>query len=230
MESLKIPKAVFFDWDGTLVDTLQGLRRSHNHVRVTLGYPSWSEEQFHSNLKHSARELYPAVYGEKSDEALALLYDYVDTHHLGHLQVLPGAADLLATLKNLGIACGIVSNKRHEFLLKEIKHLGWGDYVQAAVGAGVAARDKPAGDPIVHALSLAGLKPDKATVWYAGDTETDLLAAQDAGCAPVLLSHGKKKENLIETHNPLFVFGDCAEFKIYLNEIFCQSGSDIQRA
>lgn len=211
MESLILPKAVLFDWDGTLVDTIPGLRLAHNHVREALGYAPWTEEQFWQNLKRSARELYPDVYGDKSDEALKILYEFVDKNHLNYLSALDDARGVLEILAERAIPCGVVSNKRHEYLLREIRHLGWQDFFFDAMGAGVAQRDKPSADPLFLMLDRTsrGLLPQE--VWMVGDTETDLAAGKAAGCPTVLMTHGKDHKSLIEQYNPLYVLNDCGE-------------------
>ena len=96
------PKAVLFDWDGTLVDTLPGLRIAHNHVRTYMGFPQWTEEEFRTNLKHSSRELYPRLYGDRWQEAFDELYKFIEDHHLSYLNILPCAQDLLDCLEAHG--------------------------------------------------------------------------------------------------------------------------------
>lgn len=206
-----MPKAVFFDWDGTLVNTLPGLQRAHNHVRTALGFDLWTEEEFHSNLRHSSLELYPRIYGERATQALETLYDFIDRHHLGTLEILPDAKEILDVLEQLGLPSAVVSNKRDAVLQREIKHLDWGRYFKFSVGAGIAGRDKPAGDPILYALehSGAGCTPDE--LWYVGDTITDLEAAADAGCHTILITHGAERSAWIEHYQPLYVVKDCKE-------------------
>lgn len=211
MESVKLPKAVLFDWDGTLVDTIPGLRMAHNHVRRQMGFPDWTEEQFWENLKRSARELYPDVYGEKSAIALEILYDFVEKNHLDYLSELHNARALLELLSSLEIPCGVVSNKRHEYLIREINHLGWRDFFFDAMGAGIATRDKPAADPLFLMLDRTsrGLLPQE--VWMVGDTETDLAAGAAAGCPTVLLTHDKDQGALIRQYSPSYVLRNCGE-------------------
>lgn len=213
MESvrMKLPKAILFDWDGTLVDTIPGLRIAHNHVRTTMGYEPWTEAQFWENLKYSARELYPRVYGEQSPDALKILYEYIDNNHLKYLKVLPHAQDLLNLLDNRRIPYGLISNKRHEYLLKEISHIGWENRFFHAIGAGVAARDKPAADPVHKIFELGGVSFEPQDVWFVGDTETDLATGQAFGCSTVLITHGRNMKGLIETFKPLHVVNDCSE-------------------
>jgi phosphoglycolate phosphatase len=207
----KLPKAVIFDWDGTLVDTIPGLRIAHNHVRTTMGYEPWTEAQFWENLKHSARELYPRVYGAQSDKALGILYEYVDNNHLKYLKVLPHAQEVLNFLDRNRIPYGLISNKRHEYLLKEVSHIGWEKRFFAAIGAGIAARDKPAADPVhkIFELGCISFAPDD--VWFIGDTETDLATGQAFGCPTILITHGRDMKGLIETYKPLHVVASCEE-------------------
>lgn len=209
MEGVRLPKAVLFDWDGTLVDTIPGLRTAHNHVRTVLGLPEWTEDQFWKNLKHSARELYPAIYGKESERALEILYDFVEKNHLGYLRELPHAREVLSFFSSQGIPCGLISNKRDKYLRREVSHLGWDDSFFAVMGAGVAAKDKPAPDPIHHMLGCMDSPPDGGDTWFVGDTETDLAAGSAAGCATVFITHGKDKNFLIQRFNPIIAVRDC---------------------
>lgn len=205
------PDAIFFDWDGTLVDTLPGLLIAHNHVRTCFALEHWTRDQFHKEMKYSSRELYPEIYGNRADEAIAILRDYMDQNIIRHLTPLLNAEVALRRIHKAGIPIGIVSNKRQEFLSREIEHLGWSRYISVEAGSGFAARDKPAGDPIRKALAAISLKPEESMVWFVGDTETDMLAAADAACLPVLMLHGESRLEIIEKHSPAYIFNDCRE-------------------
>ncbi len=205
------PDAVFFDWDGTLVDTLPGLLIAHNHVRTHFGLELWTRDQFHKEMKYSSRELYPKLYGERADEAISVLRAYMDANIIKHLTPLKNAEVTLRRIHKAGIPIGIVSNKRQEFLTREIEHLGWGRYISIEAGSGFAERDKPSGDPIRKALAAVNLKPEDSMVWFVGDTETDMLAAADASCLSVLILHGEQRPEIVEKHAPAYVFEDCQD-------------------
>lgn len=208
------PEAFFFDWDGTLVDTLPGLFRAHNAVREALGHPVWSMEEYTKHMHHSSRELYPRLYGDRSDEAIEMLFDFVTAHHLEDLSALPGAIALVESLRDAGVPFGIVSNKRDAVLHVEIAHMGWRDLSVISIGAGIAARDKPSGDPILYATEKAGI--DIGKIWYIGDTIADLEAAAAAGCPCILITNGQDKSALIERYKPLHVVSDCHELAALL--------------
>ena len=209
MEGLKKPAAVLFDWDGTLVDTLEGIRAAHDHVRVSFGQKPWTDAEFHEHIVWSARDLFPRLYGDQWEKAHELFYGHVKENHLRHLKPLPGARDLLQLLRSLNIPAAVVSNKKHEYILKEVEHLGWQDFFFLVVGAGVAARDKPAADPILWALERAAQPFPPATVWFVGDTEADLKAAAAAGCPSILLTHGADRQALVNAFAPVIVERDC---------------------
>lgn len=204
------PTALLLDWDGTLVNSLQGIFDAHNHVRVIMGFPAWTWDEYKGHMRSSSRELYPKLYADRSEEAITVLYEYYGTHHLLGLEVLPHAEELLRRAQALGVPMAVVSNKRHDMLLREIDHLGWGHYFNGAVaGAGLAAKDKPAPDAVHHVLAHMNITPG-AGMWYAGDTITDMQLAQAVGCRAVLLLNGEGKEDLISEFSPYLVVEGCA--------------------
>lgn len=207
MKPLQKPDAIFFDWDGTLIDSLPALNGYYNHVLNAFSKPPITIEQSRNNMRRSAREVFPEVFGDQADEALKLFYDFVAKTHLEHLEVFTDSHDFMTELSALPIQLGIVSNKRHAFLLKEIAYLGWDKYLLSNIGAGEAAKDKPAPDPLLLAVSKIGLSADTHEIWYVGDTETDMMAAMAAGFQPIFIEHGMGARADCEKHDltPYFV-------------------------
>ena len=206
-KSLQKPDAILFDWDGTLVDSLPALNEYYNHVLHAFSKPPITIEQAKSNIRRSARDVFPEVFGEQAEEALKIFYDHVAAKHLEHLMPFSESHDFLTELSALGIQLGIVSNKRHSFLLKEITHLGWDKYLLSNIGAGEAAKDKPEPDSLLMAAGKMKLLPDKHHIWYVGDTETDMMAAQAAGFELIFIEHGLGTREDCQKHglNPYFV-------------------------
>ncbi|MBU0859918.1 MAG: HAD family hydrolase, partial [Alphaproteobacteria bacterium] len=185
---------------------------AHNHVRVQMGHPEWSWDEYKVHMRSSSRELYPKLYGDRSQEAIDVLYDFYGAHHLAGLEVLPYAAELLAAVHDHKIPMGVVSNKKHEMLLRESTHLGWDKYFgPALVGAGAAVKDKPAADPVSMVLKIMNIQPTQGTMWYVGDTITDMQTAQAANCNAVLVLNGEDKSDLISEFSPYLVVQDCRE-------------------
>ena len=188
--SPKKPDAILFDWDGTLIDGFDVIFSSYNAALTHFGLSPMTPEQARANVRLSSREVFPRIFGENAEEAQQIYYKNVREHHLQHIKTMSGTADLLNFLKDQGIIMGVVSNKTHPILLAEVEHMGWTSYFDAVIGAGVAARDKPAPDPLLMAAEKLALDPQNHELWYIGDTETDMEAAHSAGFTPVFTAHG----------------------------------------
>jgi phosphoglycolate phosphatase len=213
-------KGVFFDWDGTLVDSLPLLFAAHNHVRGELGYPLWTREEYAKAIVYSTRELYPKIYGDRAQEAQDKLYGYIKENHIREMKILEGAPEVVDYLSRHNVPIGIVSNKRHDVLQAEVEHLGWHGYFGVYQGAGVAKLDKPSGEPLLHALRQHKSGLGIGDIIYVGDTESDLSCAREAGCPCIFIRHSNGHEELISRYKPAYVVDTLAELKERLIEIF----------
>ena len=189
---------ILFDWDGTLVDSMPLVLAGHNVVRAHFGLEAWTVEDALTKATKSARENFAALYEDRADEADKIFYEYVNRHRFQEIKPMAYTPECLKAFKANGVVMGVVSNKKHEYLNVEIPHFKWDQYFDVIVGAGEAARDKPAADPIHLALSRLHPVPKKPQVLYVGDTEVDLLAAQNAGVDCAYVHHGKPDIRLTE--------------------------------
>lgn len=184
--SLPAPQAVLFDWDNTLVDSWTQIHHAMTATFEALGQRPWTLEECRQNVRKSARDSFPMLFGDRTEEATAVFYRTYEAHHLAKLSPLSGAEAMLETLAAAGLSLGVVSNKRGDLLRLEAAELGWDGYFHAVVGAHDAARDKP--DPQVVDFALAGSSVAAGPqVWFVGDTDVDILCAHNSGCTPVLL-------------------------------------------
>lgn len=210
-------KAVIFDWDGTLVDTCGLVLDAHNHVRQFMGHKLWTMDDFLGQASKSAREYYPEIYGDRAEEAQTLLYDFVGENHLTYLKPMDQSREFLDFVKTMNMPMAIVSNKRHDFMVKEVGVMEWHDYFVSLVGAGQAAKDKPSADPLLAAIAEIDGKLKPTDILYVGDTETDLICAKNAGCPVVFIQSDKPRPDLIEAYKPDHSFHSLAEFLNMLN-------------
>jgi phosphoglycolate phosphatase len=182
------PAALLFDWDNTLVDSWQAI---HHALKVTfeaMGRTPWTLAETKANVRRSAREAFPDLFGDRAAEATELFYATFAADHLDQLHPTEGADALLRSLAAADYELAVVSNKTGRFLRAEAERLGWTGRFRALVGATDAARDKPAPEPV--AMALAGGRAEavpRARVWFVGDTDIDLQCAANAGCTGVLL-------------------------------------------
>ncbi len=189
----KLPKAILFDWDNTLVDTWRVAYDSINFARSALGLAILTLEDFWQRPHHSMRDASPELFGENFAEGERIFYEAVDKLHLLELSTLKGAEDLLKDLKIRGIYMGIVSNKEGNYLRKEVDHLGWKPHFHKVIGARDTKEDKPSPFPVLAALHESSLVPGH-DVWFVGDSIVDVYCARASGCIPVVVGHGEASQ------------------------------------
>lgn len=183
---LQRPRALLFDWDNTLVDTWVSIHHALSLTFEAMGREPWTLEETRARVRASARDSFPALFGERAEEATNFFYRTFEAEHLARLRERDGAGDMLARLAESDLYLGVVSNKRGYLLRREAEHLGWDRFFCSLVGANDAPRDKPAVDPVELALEGSGIARG-TEVWFVGDTDIDLQCAVNSGCIPVLL-------------------------------------------
>ena len=200
-DNLSRPDAVLFDWDNTLVDNWASIHDALNVTLVAMGHEPWTKAEVKARVRASARDSFPAMFGDRWEEAATIFYDRFETAHIDTLETLPGADALVRGLGTGPIYIGVVSNKRGDLLRKEAAALGWTNLFGRIVGANDAQVDKPAPDPIFLALRDSGVQAGR-NVWYVGDAVIDLECANNAGCVAVLIGggHGETGEAQADLH------------------------------
>ncbi len=184
MTMTTMPRAILFDWDNTLVDTWPLIHKALNMTLRHMEHPEWSLARVRAEVAHSMRDSFPAMFGERWQEAATHYQNSYRAIHLQELMALPGAEAMLAAIPE-DVFVGVVSNKQGVTLRKEIPQLGWSEHFDVAIGSTDAPRDKPYADPALLALQDSGIEagPD---VWFIGDTIADLGCAKNAGMSAIL--------------------------------------------
>ncbi|PCJ99703.1 MAG: HAD family hydrolase [Zetaproteobacteria bacterium] len=211
-DNIQLPDAVFWDWDGTLVDSYGFLNDAHSHTLITLGFEPFKKGEYKQYFGKPREMLYPAIYNEKCEEAKEIFGKYV-AENSHKIQTIQGGERVLKFLYRRNIKMGIVSNKKASFIALELKHLGWEKYFSVIVGAGDAHTDKPSPAPLLLALENSGIDKDYTNIWYIGDTENDLACAQSAGCASLFLSGVAETETLLQKYNPIITFDNYSQLE-----------------
>ncbi len=207
-----MPNAVFWDWDGTLADSYGFLNDAHNFTLETLGFEPFKEGEYRQYFGKPRETLYPAIYKDKCDDAIAVFQEYVlkNSHKI---KVLHGSREVLEFFHQKNIRMGIVSNKKANLIAQELKYLGWDRYFNIVIGSGDAKTDKPSGAPLLLALEKSGIADNVHDIWYVGDTENDLACAKEVGCHAIFLNDQKNSRDLVKKYNPLINFDTYPQLK-----------------
>ena len=183
-------KAVFFDWDGTLVDSFALNFKSLNATREHFGMPLVSEEEFRANFATTAHETFTKFFGVNYTEYAEYYYEIkkeiAKEFPFEKLQM-PGSSELMDFLRekkaSSDLMVGIISNKNEPDLLEQIQDSGWADIFDVAIGSTATRNAKPTPHPLELALaSYPGeRKPLGREMLYVGDTDTDHQFSQNTG-------------------------------------------------
>ena len=216
MDKLDGIKAIFWDWDGTLVDSFSFLHKTHNHVRGKFGMPTFSIEEFGHYFGKPREKLYRDIYGADNIEQAKEYFEafVLANHH--EIQPMEGAQKLLETLSDLGLPMGIVTNKKGPLVSKEIINHGWNHHFIVTIGAGEAEEDKPSPKPLLLALEKSGLDIQPHEVLFVGDTENDVLCAHHADAKIAFIEDDCEKHAIAKEYNALLIFRNCNEFTDFL--------------
>ena len=212
MDKLDGIKAIFWDWDGTLVDSFSFLHKTHNHVRGQFGMPSFTIEEFGNYFGKPREKLYRDIYGAQNIEKAKKHFEafVLANHH--EIQPMDGAERLLQAFADLELPMAVVTNKKGPLVAKEINNHGWDNHFIVTVGAGEAEEDKPSPAPLYLALEKSGLDIEPHEVLFVGDTENDVLCAHHAGAKIAFIEEDLEKQAIAQEHNALLMFRNCDEF------------------
>ena len=176
-------KAVVFDLDGTLLDTLSTIEFYLNKTLSSHGLPSVSRSQTMAFVGNGAAKLI-----ERAMEAVGVdktLFDSIfksynesynaDPYYL--TEPYDGIAELIEELKSSGIALAVLSNKP-DFAVKAAVDHFFPDSFDVVLGGREALPLKPDPTALLEIISDFGLTPDE--ICYIGDSDVDVLTAKKA--------------------------------------------------
>ena len=196
-------RAMIFDLDGTLLNTLDDLADSVNAAMREFSLPLKNIDEVRDNVGNGGRRLIAGVVpgGETNprfEEILAYYVPYYQAHCRIKTKPYDGVLPLLAKLREEGILLAIVSNKG-DGAVKELSREYFQDLVCEAVGEREGIRRKPAPDSVAEAMRLMQVTPEETL--YIGDSEVDYETAANAGVPCALVTWGfRGREALAQIH------------------------------
>ena len=194
-------KAVIFDLDGTLLDTLEDLKNAVNYALNERGIPAQHtvpemRRFFGNGILYALQQAEPDVSQEELAEVVKVFRGYYEEHCLDNTKPYVGVAELVRELKKQGFLMAIVSNKV-DGAVKELAERFFPE-IPVAIGEREGIRRKPAPDTVFQAMKELGVSAEESV--YVGDSEVDLATARAAGlpCISVLWGF-RDRDLLVET-------------------------------
>ena len=202
-------KAVIFDLDGTLLNTLGDLCDSVNFVLESYGFPTRSLKEVNSFIGNGIGELIrrslPQNEQDKFDDALEKFREYYGEHSNVKTCVYDGLIPMLEKLRAEGYKIGVVTNKV-DFAAKALCKEYFGELVDIALGDRVGVPRKPEPDAVYEAMSILDVK----SAVFVGDSDVDIATAKAANLPCIAVTWGFRDRAFLEEHGGE-IFADTAE-------------------
>lgn len=198
-------KAVIFDLDGTLVDSLADLSDSVNLMLESYGFPTHEVEKYRYFVGNGSKKLMErtlprdkAASAEFVEESLVKYKAIYKERLLEKTRPYNGVRELLEELKSRGIPLGVCTNKHNDAALTIVKILFAPGTFEEVLGDRPGFPKKPNPATPLEIASHLGVKPDE--VAYLGDTSVDMETAVHAGFLPVGVLWGfRPEEELVKS-------------------------------
>ncbi len=185
-----MPRAVIFDLDGTLLDSVGDIAAAVNQVLAEVGLPGHPLASFYAMVGEGAEMLL-----QRAVAPAQLRPEWLTRYKALYLQrmydqtrVYPGIGEALAQLAGAGLPLAVLSNKPHEATVALVHHyfpkVPW----REVAGQRPSWPRKPDPAAALYLSQKLGVPPGDC--WFVGDTAVDLQTAQNAGMRPLGVTWG----------------------------------------
>lgn len=212
-------KAVFFDMDGTIVNSMLDLAACTNEAMSRHGFPKKPAQDYTKFAGNGIyvmiqRALAPAEVSEA--ELKDIRNDFFEIYKdkcTVNTTTYKGVPELVAALKEKGIKVGCITNKVEAIAFKIIDHFFGG--MDVVYGQVDGVPNKP--DPLLtlKALDELGIKPEECL--FVGDSDVDMQTACNSGCVGVGVLWGFRDEAELVANGAKFIVNEATEILDIVN-------------
>ena len=204
-------RAVLFDLDGTLADTVSLILRSYRHTMLTHRGRELPDELWIRTIGRPLRASMAefATDPAEVDRMVATYGEFQRTVHDDMVRAFPDAQDALVKLRSRGVRVGVITSKGREMALRTLARCGLVD-LDVVVTVDDVTRGKPDPEPVLKALTRLGLEASAHEVLFVGDSTHDMVAGRGAGVRTVAALWGPCSRADLEVTRPDYWAADLA--------------------
>ena len=216
-----LPKALLFDLDGTLLDSVPDLAAAIDAMLLELEHAPAGESAVRHWVGNGARVLVERALADALNCAEAsLVVEQVDRAHqcfLKHYeqvcaersQLYPGVREALDRWSARGVLMACVTNKPEQFTGDLLASFGLDHYFSSVISGDTLPVKKPSPEPLLEACRQLGVTAQQAVM--VGDSRSDVAAARAAGMPVACVSYGYNHGVPIEQSEPDAVVDSLAD-------------------
>ena len=188
---------VFLDLDGTLTDSRRGILYGASYALRAFGIPvPWNEvtTEFIGPPLYDSFRRYYGLSDADARRAVELYREYYGREGLFENEVYPGISEMLAALKEAGLALYLATGKPHPYARRIVDHFGLDRYLDGVFGAEFDGTRGDKAELLAYAMGELGILPSEAVM--VGDRRFDMEGACSVGVTPVgvLWGYGDRQE------------------------------------
>lgn len=194
-------KAVIFDLDGTLLNTLDDLADSTNYALSRFGYPTRTIEEVRQFVGNGVAKLIERAIPEGKnnpnlEKCLAIFKENYAQNMYNKTAPYNGIIEMLSNLKSKGIKIAVVSNK-FDLAVKELCKKYFEGFIDFAAGENEAQgiKKKPAPDTVISVLNEFNFASEDAV--YVGDSDVDIMTAKNSKMPCISVTWGFRDEKFL---------------------------------
>jgi pyrophosphatase PpaX len=179
----KAVKAVLFDMDGVLVDSLDAWCSTFNGALKHFGLKTIPRKEFIKDFGAPIEHDVKKYFKGKTVKEVERAYNLKFKQSIKQLRLFPESAAVLKKLERYRIKVGLITNSTRFIVSMILRHFRLKNYFHVIVTMDDVKRRKPAPDMVLKACKVLKVRP-KDTI-LIGDTKNDMIAGRRAGCITI---------------------------------------------
>ena len=190
-------KAILFDLDGTLVNSLEDLAAASNYALRRFGYPEHKTDEYRYFVGDGIPKLIERVLPENArtneiqSDMLKIFMNYYREHFADSTAAYEGIMELITYLRLKGYCLAVISNKAQE-MAAAVTAKVFGGCFDIVCGKTEGYKTKPDPQLTLKVIGDLGVQPGECI--FVGDSGMDMRAAKSAGCIAVGVLWGFREE------------------------------------